>query len=76
MCEIPFNQIMLREFRKLAILTDEEDSVLTEWARNKSNAYIGIILGIPERTVIRRIDSLRKKYDAVQKYSPLLPRRL
>jgi len=75
MKDLVWDNIMLAEFRKLAILTEDEDKVLSWWAKNKSIAYIGMTLGMADRTVSRCLESLREKYDAVRIYSPLLPER-
>ena len=73
--DLCWDQIMLAEFRRLAILTEDEDKVLSGWAREWSIAKIANHYGMSERTVSRHLDSLRAKYDAVQPYSPLLPTR-
>lgn len=66
---------MLEEFRKLAILTKDEDDVLSGWACGRSLTYIALTCGMSERTVSRHLEAIREKYDAVQIYSPLLPPR-
>lgn len=75
MNDIPWNKIILAEFRSLAILTDEEDKILTYWSRGKSQVEIGSLCGMDERTVRSYIRRLRDLYDQVQPFTPLLPPR-
>lgn len=72
---ILWDTVMLADFRKLACLTEDEDKVLTAWAKGWTNINIAYRLGMSDRTVSRHLESLRDKYDAVQIYSPLLPPR-
>ena len=66
---------MLREFRQLACLSRSEEIVLKDWAYGESIVTTAMQYHMSERTVkdIRKV--LRDKYDAVQKYTPLLPER-
>lgn len=73
--DLTWNKIMLNEFRKLAILTEDEDKVLSGWSRNKSIVEIALTYGMTERTVSRHLERIRGKYDEVQKFTPLLPAR-
>lgn len=75
MKDIQWDRIMLADFRRLACLTEAEDQVLTAWAKGWSIVKIAMSCGMAERTVNDVIRSIRKKYDAVQIYSPLLPAR-
>lgn len=75
MKDICWNNIILAEFRFLAILTDEEDKVLTCWAKEQDQVKIGDACRMDDRTVRRILTRLRAKYDDVQPYSPLLPKR-
>lgn len=73
MRDIRWNKISLAEFRSLACLTAEEDAVLTDWG--KGNVDIRATadrLHISTRTVDALRESIRRKYDDVQIYSPLL----
>lgn len=74
--DLIWNRIMLDEFRKLAFLTEDEDNVLSGWACGKSLTYIALMCGMSERTVSRHLENIRKKYDEVQIYTPLLPARI
>jgi hypothetical protein len=75
MTDIRWNKIMLREFESLACLTDDEKEVLRDWAHGKSIVSSAMRLHMGETKVkdIRKV--LRAKYDDVQPYSPLLPKR-
>lgn len=73
--DLIWNNVMVTEFRKLAILTEDEDNVLRGWSKNKSIVEIALTYGMSERTVSRHLDSIRRKYDDVQIYTPLLPTR-
>lgn len=73
--DLIWNNVMVTEFRKLAILTEDEDNVLRGWSKNKSIVEIALTYGMSERTVSRHLDSIRRKYDDVQVYTPLLPAR-
>ena len=73
--DLIWNKIMLAEFRKLAILTEDEDKVLSGWSCHKSIVDIALTVGMSERTVSRHLEHIRGKYDEVQKFTPLLPPR-
>jgi hypothetical protein len=75
MKDIQWNQIMLREFRYLACLSDEEYAVLHDWAHGKSITETSMNRNMGDTKIkdIRR--TLRQKYDAVAVYTPLLPKR-
>ena len=75
MRDILWNKIMLREFEALACLSEEEKEVLHDWAYGKSIVHTAMRCHMGETKVkdIRR--QLRERYDAVQIYSPLLPKR-
>lgn len=75
MNDIPWNKIALAEFRSLACLSDEEDIVLQDWADGKSVVNTSMIRSMSTRQVDKLRNQIRKKYDAVQIYTPLLPKR-
>lgn len=75
MRDILWDKVMLEDFRRLACLTEDEDMVLTGWAKGWSIAKVAMHCHFSERTVNGLIKSLRRKYDAVCIYSPLLPAR-
>ena len=76
MKDIQWNKIMLREFESLACLSEEEIAVLHDWAHGKSVAYTTVKLHMGDTKVKDIRKTLREKYDAVQIYTPLLPKRV
>lgn len=75
MNDIPWNKIALAEFRSLACLSEEEDIVLQDWADEKSIVDTSMSRSMSTRKVDKLRNQIRKKYDAVQIYTPLLPER-
>jgi DNA-binding CsgD family transcriptional regulator len=75
MNDIVWNKIMLAEFRDLACLSDTENLVLQDWADGKSIVNTAVMRNISTRQVDTIRNQIRKKYDAVQIYTPLLPPR-
>ena len=75
MNDIVWDNIMLTEFRSLARLSPDEEKVLQYWADEKSVVEMSFALNVSTRTVDRIRDRIRFKYDAVQIYTPLLPKR-
>jgi hypothetical protein len=76
MKDIQWNKIMLREFEALACLSEEEITVLYDWANGKSIAYTTVHHNMCDTKVKDIRKTLREKYDAVQIYTPLLPKRI
>lgn len=76
MKDIPWNRIMMREFESLACLSEDEKIVLHDWVNGKSITATTMDhhMGSTKVKDIRK--GLRKKYDAVQIYTPLLPKRI
>lgn len=75
MNDIPWDNIVLAEFRSLAKLSPEENMVLQDWADDKSVVQTHFARNLSTRTVDRIRSRIRTKYDAVQPFSPLLPQR-
>lgn len=75
MNDISWNKIALSEFRSLAFLSAEENIVLQDWADGKSVVNTSMIRSMSTRQVDKLRNQIRKKYDAVQIYTPLLPKR-
>lgn len=76
MKDIRWNAVTLFEFRSLACLTAEEDEVLKDWARGDMDiAATASRLSMGTRKVDSLRESIRRKYDDVQIYTPLLPPR-
>lgn len=75
MNDIQWNKIALAEFRSLACLSVEENIVLQDWADGKSVVNTSMTKNMSTRQVDKLRNQIRKKYDAVQIYTPLLPKR-
>lgn len=75
MKDIMWNAIMLREFQSLTCLSEEETLVLHDWAHGKSVVQTSMNHHMSERKVKDLRQTLRRKYDDVQIYTPLLPAR-
>lgn len=65
----------LEEFRAAAILTDDEVAVLIDWAHGKTVVNTSMMRNMSPRTVNRIRHRLRQKYDMVQPYTTLPPRK-
>lgn len=75
MKDIQWNKIMLREFDSLACLSEEETQVLHDWAYGKNIVHTAMRCHMGETKVKDIRKAIREKYDAVQIYTPLLPKR-
>ncbi len=75
MKDIQWNKIALAEFRSLACLTPEEETVLHDWANGKSVVHTSMTHNMSTRLVDKIRGQIRSKYDAVQIYTPLLTAR-
>ena len=75
MNDIQWNKITLAEFRSLACLSADENIVLQDWADGKSVVNTSMTRSMSTRQVDKLRNQIRKKYDAVQIYTPLLPKR-
>lgn len=73
--QVPWNKIILETFIEEALLTKDEEMIMRTrvagWSRTKQSMEFGMSLS----TIDKHIASLKKKYDNVQKYNPLLPPR-
>jgi hypothetical protein len=76
MNDIPWNKIILDEFRYLARPTQEVDMILKDWEAGHSVTKSAMDHSLSTRTVDRIRNQIRRKYDAVQPYTPLLPKRM
>ena len=76
MKDILWNKIMLNEFIELALLTETEEKILRTriagWSRVKQSMEYNLSL----QTVDRIIKTINQKYDQVQPYSTVLPKRI
>lgn len=73
MKDILWNKIILNEFIDLACLTETEEKVLRTMAAGWSRVKQSMELNLSVSAVDAVIHNLRKKYDAVQPYSTILP---
>ena len=73
--QVPWNKIIVETFVEEAMLTEEEEWILRTrvagWSRTKQADKLRMSLS----SVDRIIADLKRKYDKVQKYNPLLPPR-
>ena len=73
--QVPWNKIILETFIEEALLTKDEEIIMRTrvagWSRTKQSMELGMSIA----TVDKHIATLKKKYDNVQKYNPLLPPR-
>lgn len=76
MNDISWNKIILDDFRYLSRLTEEEDLILRDWEAGHSVTKTAMDRNMSDRKVERIRNQIRRKYDAVQPYSPLLPKRI
>jgi len=73
---IIWSSIVVEEFLSLANLTPDEKTVFRDRVKGKSRVWISMERGYSLSTVDRIIKRLKLKYDAVQPYTPILPRRI
>ena len=73
MNDIPWNRVILAEFKRLACLTDDEILVLDDWVIGKSITSSSMRLYVSHRKINNIRASIREKYDAVQIHSDILP---
>lgn len=73
--EVPWNKIILEEFIRLGGLTRDEEKIIRTRIAGWTRTEQALKLGLSVATVDRLIKSCKRKYDAVQIYSPLLPPR-
>lgn len=73
--QVPWNKIIVETFVSEAMLTQEEEMILRTrlagWPRSKQSIELGMSIS----TIDKHISMLKKKYDRVAKYNPLLPPR-
>ena len=73
--QVPWTKIILETFIKEAMLSEEEEWIMRTriagWSRTKQARE----LNISEATLDKRIADLKRKYDAVSRFNPLLPPR-
>lgn len=75
MNDLLWNTRLLEAMKEHAFLTDDEVIVLNDWARGKSIANTSVMHHMSESTVNRIRKRLRQKYDGIQGYASLPPRK-
>lgn len=73
--QVPWNKLILEEFIREACLTKDEEMIIRTRVAGWSRVRQSMELNMSLATVDRLIKSLKKKYDNVQKYDPILPPR-
>lgn len=73
--QVPWNKIIVEEFVREAMLTELEEAVLRTrvagWSRVRQCTELNVSMSALDRC----ISTLKKKYDRVQMYDPILPPR-
>lgn len=67
------NRVVVNEFGRLAYLTPLEMDILTTRAAGKSQVWQAQNLHVSQATITRVVRRLQRKYDAVKKFSAILP---
>lgn len=75
MNDIRWNRIILDDFIFNAILSRDELDVLRDWANGESTTYTATRRNMSVAKVDKLRQQIRKKYDDVQPFSPILPER-
>lgn len=75
MNDLLWNTRLLGAMSEHACLTEEEKTVLDDWAKGKSIANTSMMHHMSESTVNRIRRRLRQKYDGIQGYANLPPRK-
>lgn len=73
--QVLWNKTILEEFIRLALLSEEEERIVRTRALGWSRAKQCIEFWMSESTLDRIIKRLKLKYDSVQPYSDILPKR-
>jgi DNA-binding CsgD family transcriptional regulator len=73
--DLLWNSRLLGAMQAHACLTEEEAIVLTDWAKGRSIASTAIMHHMSESKVNRTRKRLRRKYDGIQIYADLPPRK-
>ena len=71
MNDLLWNTRLLGAMQEHAFLTEEENIVLTDWAKGRSIANTAMMHHMSESKVSRLRKRLRKKYDGIQSYADL-----
>lgn len=75
MNDLLWNTRLLGAMQEHAFLTEEENIVLIDWAKGRSIANTAMMHHMSERKVDKIRRQIRKKYDSIQSYTNLPPRK-
>ena len=75
MLDLLWNSRMLGAMQAHACLTEEETIVLEDWAKGRSIASTAIMHNMSERKINNLRKRIRIKYDGIQPYADLPPRK-
>ena len=75
MVDLLWNSRMLGAMQAHACLTEEETIVLNDWAKGRSIANTAMMHNMSPRKVDNIRRRLREKYDGIQQYADLPPRK-
>ena len=75
MNDIRWNRIILDDFLFNAILSKDEHDVLMDWAAGETTTYTAMRFHMSVAKVDKLRQQIRKKYDDVQPFTPILPER-
>lgn len=73
--QVPWGKVILEAFIEEASLTQDEEMIMRTRVAGWTITKQARELGMSESAVNRTIARLKKKYDAAQKYSAILPPR-
>lgn len=73
MKRITWNSVIISEFARDALLTDEEVYIVKSMAKGASRVAMSLHIGASLSTVDRMIRRIWEKYDQAALYNPLLP---
>lgn len=73
--QVPWSKVIVETFISEAMLTKDEEMILRTRVAGWTRVQQSMELGMSLSTVDRIINRLKKKYDQVQRFNPLLPPR-
>jgi len=73
--QVPWDKIILEEFIRLGALTETEEMIMRTRVAGMSRVEQSLKFGLSVASIDRAIASCKKKYDAVEQYSYILPPR-
>lgn len=72
----PWTCVVLEEFIRLALLSEEDEKIIRTRAAGWSQVQQCIAFNMSSATLTRRIKRMKEKYDALVPFSDKLPRDL